>query len=132
MVSQFINREFIVFLGIGGLAAAVNFFSRLVYSRWLDFSEAVIVAYVTGMVVAYILMRLLVFTKSDQPISKSIVFFVLVNGFGILQTFAVSMILYYLLPLLGVTRWVPEIAHGVGIAVPAFSSYIGHKRFSFK
>ena len=132
MVSQFINREFVVFLGIGGLAAAVNFFSRLVYSRWLDFSEAVIVAYVTGMVVAYILMRLLVFTKSDQPISKSIGFFVLVNGFGILQTFAVSMILYYLLPILGVIRWAPEIAHGVGIAVPAFSSYIGHKRFSFK
>jgi len=51
---------------------------------------------------------------------------------GILQTFAVSVGLYYLLPLVGINRWAPEIAHGIGIAVPALSSYVGHKRFSFK
>ena len=32
----------------------------------------------------------------------------------------------------GITRFVPEIAHAVGVAVPAFTSYLGHKRWSFK
>jgi putative flippase GtrA len=49
-----------------------------------------------------------------------------------LQTFAVTMGIYYLLPLIGFNRGVSEIAHGIGIAAPIFSSYIGHKRFSFK
>jgi putative flippase GtrA len=99
---------------------------------WIDCPAAVILGYLTGMVVAFVLMRTFVFPQSSQPVRKSIIFFVMVNSAGILQTFAVSMGLYYLLPLLGVNRWVSEIAHGIGIAVPAFSSYIGHKRFSFK
>jgi putative flippase GtrA len=39
---------------------------------------------------------------------------------------------YYGLPILGVTAFVPEIAHAVGVAVPVFTSYVGHKRWSFK
>ena len=132
MIHHFLKREFLVFLCIGGLAAAVNFFARVVYNQWTDFSAAVILGYLTGMVVAFVLMRVFVFPQSSQPIKKSMVFFVMVNSVGILQTFAVSMGLYYLLPLIGINHWVSEIAHGIGIAVPAFSSYIGHKRFSFK
>jgi hypothetical protein len=33
---------------------------------------------------------------------------------------------------MGVTAYVPEIAHGVGVAVPVFTSYLGHKHFSFR
>ena len=132
MIHHFLKREFLIFLCIGGFAAAVNFIARLIYNQWIDFSAAVILGYLTGMVVAFVLMRTFVFPQSSQPVRKSIIFFVMVNSVGILQTFAVSMGLYYLLPLLGVNRWVSEIAHGIGIAVPAFSSYMGHKRFSFK
>ena len=132
MIRYFLKREFLVFLCIGGLAAAVNFFSRLVYNQWIDFSAAVILGYLTGMVVAFVLMRVFVFSKSSQSVRKSIVYLVIVNSVGILQTFAVTMGIYYLLPLIGVNRGVSEIAHGIGIAVPVFSSYIGHKRFSFK
>jgi putative flippase GtrA len=42
------------------------------------------------------------------------------------------MALYYLLPIAGVTQWVPEIAHAVGVVVPVFTSYLGHKKFSFR
>jgi putative flippase GtrA len=59
-------------------------------------------------------------------------FFVFVNGVAVLQTWAISMALYYLLPIAGVTPWVPEIAHAVGVAMPVFTSYLGHKKFSFR
>ena len=36
------------------------------------------------------------------------------------------------LPSLGVQRFVHEIAHAVGVVVPVFSSYLGHKHLSFK
>ena len=132
MMRSFVSREFLTFLLTGGVAAAVNFGSRIVYNRWLDFSSAVVLAYLTGMVTAFILARRFVFTQGSQSVQRSALFFVMVNGVAVLQTWAISMALYYLLPLAGNTRWVPEIAHAVGIVVPVFTSYLGHKRFSFK
>lgn len=132
MMRSIMSRQFLGFLLTGGLAALVNFGSRILYNQWVDFSSAVVLAYLTGMVTAFILARSFVFTQSSQSVQRSAIFFVMVNGVAVLQTWAISMALYYLLPMAGVTRWVPEIAHAVGVVVPVFTSYLGHKRFSFK
>lgn len=133
MIQQFFSRQFLLFLLTGGTAAAVNFGSRIVYSVWLGFSSAVILAYITGMITAFVLAKLFVFKGSQQSVQRSAGFFVLVNLVAALQTWAISMgLAYYLLPSLGVTLFVREIAHAVGVAVPVFSSYIGHKRWSFR
>ena len=122
-----------VFLLTGGTAAAVNFGSRIVYSVWLDFSSAVILAYITGMITAFVLAKLFVFKDSRQTVQRSAVFFVLVNLAAVLQTWAISVgLAYYLLPSLGVTLFAQEIAHAAGVAAPVFTSYIGHKRWSFR
>lgn len=133
MIRQFMSRQFLAFLITGGLAAAVNFGSRILYNQWVEFSVAVILAYLTGMITAFLLARSFVFTKGSQSVQRSATFFVLVNGVAVLQTWAISMLLaYYVLPWAGITRFVPEIAHAVGVAVPVFTSYLGHKRWSFK
>ncbi len=133
MIRQFMSRQFLAFLITGGLAAAVNFGSRIFYNQWMDFSVAIILAYLTGMVTAFLLARSFVFTDGSQSVQRSATFFVLVNVVGFLQTGAISLLLaYYVLPWAGITRFVPEIAHAVGVAVPAFTSYLGHKRWSFK
>lgn len=132
-MQQFLTRQFLVFLLTGGTAAAVNFFSRIIYNQWMGFSAAVIVAYITGMITAFILAKLFVFKNSQQAVHRSAFFFVLVNLVAVLQTWAISMgLAYYLLPSLGVTIFIREIAHAVGVAVPVFTSYIGHKRWSFR
>ncbi len=132
MMRSFMSRQFLGFVVTGGLAAIVNFCSRIVYSQWLDFSSAVVLAYLTGMITAFILARSFVFTQGSQSVQRSAMFFVMVNGVAVLQTWGISMGLYYLLPFAGVTRWVPEIAHATGVIVPVFTSYLGHKRFSFR
>ena len=133
MIQQFMSRQFLAFLITGGLAAAVNFGSRIFYNQWIDFSSAVILAYLTGMVTAFLLARSFVFTGGSQSVQRSATFFVLVNAVAILQTWAISMLLaYYVLHWVGITRFVPEIAHAVGVVVPVFTSYLGHKRWSFK
>ena len=133
MIKQFASRQFISFVITGGIAAAVNFGSRIVYSVWVDFSIAVVLAYLTGMVTAFILARIFVFTTSNTTLHRSALLFVVVNVFAILQTWAVSMFLaYWGLPALGVDAFVEEIAHGVGVLVPVFTSYLGHKHWSFK
>lgn len=133
MLKQFRSRQFLLFLLTGGFAAAVNFGSRIVYSQWLSFSTAVILAYVTGMVTAFVLARLFVFKQSTRAVHHSAFYFVLVNLVAVLQTWAISLgLAYYVLPALGITVFVEEIAHAVGVAVPVFTSYIGHKRWSFQ
>lgn len=121
------------FLITGGLAAGVNFGSRVIYNQWFDFSTSIILAYLTGMATAFMLARLFVFTDSQQPIHHSALFFVLVNIVAAAQTWVVSIVLAnYVLPWMGVERFTHEIAHAVGVVVPVFSSYLGHKRWSFR
>ncbi|MEK0429221.1 MAG: hypothetical protein RI962_966 [Pseudomonadota bacterium] len=133
MIRHFMSRQFLIFVATGGFAAMVNFGSRIVYNRWTDFSSAVVLAYLTGMLTAFVLARLFVFTDSEQPMRRSAFWFVLVNLIAVLQTWAISMLLaFYLLPMMGVARFIPEIAHAVGVTVPVFTSYLGHKHWSFK
>ena len=133
MIRHFASRQFLVFLVTGGFAAAVNFGSRIVYNQWMDFSMAVVLAYLTGMVTAFVLAKLFVFKESTQSVKHSALWFCLVNGVAVVQTWLISMgLAYYLLPWLGVTRFVPAIAHAAGVVFPVFTSYIGHKRFSFR
>ncbi|CRM95418.1 GtrA-like protein [Pseudomonas sp. 22 E 5] len=127
------SRQFLTFLFTGGTAAAVNFGSRIIYSQWFGFSTAVILAYITGMITAFVLAKLFVFKDSEQSVQRSAVIFVLVNIVAALQTWLISMgLAFYVLPALGVQTFVDEIAHAVGVAVPVFTSYLGHKRWSFR
>lgn len=129
----FSSREFVLFLFTGGTAAAVNFFSRFLYNQWFSFSTSIVIAYITGMITAYLLAKAFVFKKSKQTVSRSIFFFILVNIFAVLQTWIISMWLaYQVLPALHIIEYSHETAHAIGIAIPVFTSYMGHKRFSFK
>ncbi|NTV21839.1 MAG: GtrA family protein [Chlorobium limicola] len=132
MIRQYISRQFAVFLLTGGIAAAVNFSSRIVFSRYTCYQAAIVLACIVGMITAFILARVFVFTESSQKIHRSAIYFVLVNLLALAQTWMVSIgLAFYVLPYLGVRDYAHEIAHAVGIVIPVFTSYIGHKRFSF-
>jgi putative flippase GtrA len=129
----FDTKEFFKFLLTGGIAASVNFFSRIFFNTWLSFSASVYLAYIAGMITAYFLKRHFVFTKGKQPIFHSIGFFIFVNIIAFLQTLAVTMAVFvYILPYLGIVKMTHEIAHAIGICTPIFTSYIGHKKLSFR
>lgn len=133
MIQQFLSRQFILFLVTGGTAALVNFGSRMVYNHWVSFSSAVVLAYLTGMLTAFVLAKGLVFKQSEQSIGRSALLFSAVNVVAVMQTWLISMgLAIYALPAMQVNLWVPEIAHAVGVVVPVFTSYLGHKHFSFR
>jgi putative flippase GtrA len=132
VIQQFLSKQFILFLITGGTAALVNFGSRIVYNQWVSFSVAIVLAYLTGMVTAFLLARRLVFKQSEQSFARSAMMFSAVNVIAVLQTWLITMgMALYVLPYFGVTLFDAEIAHAVGVMVPVFSSYLGHKHFSF-
>ncbi|MBO9688675.1 MAG: GtrA family protein [Mitsuaria chitosanitabida] len=133
MIDAFRSRQFLIFLLTGGVAACVNFGARIVLNRWMGFSAAIVVAYLLGMVTAFVLARTFVFGGGQLALHRSAVYFVLVNAVAVLQTWAASLLLaLYVLPALGVDRFAAEIAHGIGVIVPVFTSYLGHKHLSFR
>ena len=128
-----LSRQFVLFLLVGGVAALANFGSRILYSHWLEFTPSIVLAYITGMVTAFVLSRLFVFRSSSQPLHHSAFYFLLVNLVAVAQTWIVSTLLaFHVLPMLSIDVMRLEIAHAVGVAVPVFSSYVGHKYLSFR
>ncbi|CAM2161131.1 GtrA family protein [Paraburkholderia tropica] len=129
----FVSKKFLMFLLTGGFAAAVNWGSRILYNHWMPYSAAIVVAYITGMITAFVLAKLFVFTESTQSTHRSAFFFTLVNLVAVVQTWAVSVgLAYYVFPKMGMNWHDRDVAHLVGVIVPVFTSYIGHKKFSFK
>lgn len=127
------GRQFLLFVLTGGAAALVNVLSRIGFSLLLRFELAVLAAYAVGMITAYVLARRFVFVRSRQSVRRSFAAFALVNLVAVLQTWLVSIGLrQLLLPVIGVTALVDLIAHGCGVIVPVFTSFLGHKHVSFR
>lgn len=124
--------RFASFLAIGGFAAGVNWLSRFGYERAMPFSVAVIAAYATGMVVAFVLFQRFVFPGSPQPVRQQALRFCLVNLAGMAQTWAVAMLLAgWLFPRIGMSFHPEAIGHGIAIATPVASSWFAHRHFTF-
>lgn len=126
------SRRFLGFLVVSGFAAAVNFASRFAFDVVVPYAVAIVLAYGVGMATAFALNRRFVFTDAGRPLHHQAGWFVAVNVAAVLQTLAVSLLMArWVLPAIGWT-WEPEaVAHAVGIAVPAVTSYFGHRHLSF-
>ncbi len=126
-------RRFLRFLATGGLAAAANVGARLVFSHWMSFSAAIVLAWFVGLTCGYLLARRFVFGAGAQPASRSAAIFVAVNLFALVQTWAVSVgLAQYVLPALGVVRHAQDLAHLAGVGAPVLTSYFAHQRWSFR
>jgi len=124
--------EIVRFLIAGGLAAAVNWSSRFVFSLFLPYEGAVALAYTCGMATGFFAMRRWVFHASTGPIRRQAITYVVVNMLGLAQTLVCSSVFArYLLPAVGIDRFAEPLAHAIGIVVPVFTSFIGHKRATF-
>ena len=126
------HRRFVLFLAAGGAAALVNILSRLALSVVVPYEAAVALAYLCGMTVAFGLNRAFVFAPSGRAAYQEYVRFALVNAVAIAQVWIVSVGLVRLVfPAAGFVWHAETVAHIVGVAVPAVTSYFGHKHYSF-
>lgn len=128
-----ITPQFLRFLVAGGIAASANFGSRFVFSIFFAYGVAVFLAYLVGMLVAFLLMRRHVFNASQGPLSSQVAKFVGVNVLALLQTLAISLVLArWVLPSVGILNQAEALGHIVGVLMPAVTSYFGHKFLTFR
>jgi putative flippase GtrA len=132
-VHALLRSQFVLFLIVGGMAAAVNFCSRVLINKWTGYAWSVAIAYCIGMATAFVLNRLFVFKQSTRPVRHQATWFIIVNAFALLQTLAVSVLLARVVFPAADFEWHPDaVAHMIGIMLPLVSSYFGHKYLSFR
>ncbi|MEO7917313.1 MAG: GtrA family protein [Dokdonella sp.] len=130
--SGMLSRQFFGFVLVSGIAGLANFGSRFLFSMAMPYWAAICSAFVIGLTTAFVLNRRFIFAGSTQSTRSQALRFLLVNLAALVQTLAVSLLLARsLLPLIG-WQWHPEaVAHAVGIAIPAITSYLAHKHWTF-
>lgn len=127
------NGEFFQFLLVGGLAAGINFISRIGFSEFVSYRTAIVLAYLIGMLTAFILSKHYVFEQSGRPFKDELRDFTIVNIFAVIQVWLISVgLAEYFFPYISFTFYPEEIAHLIGLGIPAITSYFGHKYFSFR
>lgn len=127
------TRQFLLFLAAGGLAAGVNFGSRIALSQWMGYVPSILVAYAMGIITAFALNKLFVFNEASNALHHQVLWFITINLAAVVQTILISLFLArWALPTMGVDFHNETIAHGIGVAAPVITSYIGHKHFSFR
>lgn len=125
--------QFLRFTLAGGVAAAANYGSRFVFSAWVSFPVAIVLAYLVGMATAFVLMRQHVFDGRGKPVGRQVLWFTIVNLLAVIQTLIISLLLaHWLLPAIGVEQHVEAIAHFFGVIFPIWTSYLGHRYGTFK
>ena len=133
-----LDHRFVRFLLAGGLAALCNFGSRFLYSIFVEFSTAVVLAFITGLIAGYLLNKRYVFTTSANSRAHELSWFLFINLLALVQTWGLSIYLAQLLPKVifiqtaSGSEWTEAIAHLAGIILPVFTSYIGHRYLTFR
>lgn len=133
MSASLLTPQFLRFLFAGGIAAMANFGSRFVFNQWLGYGVSIVLAYLVGMTVAFVLMRQHVFTSSKGSLQSQMVKFAIVNLLAVIQTLLISFVLArWMLPAVGIVNNAEALAHLVGVLVPVVTSYFGHRLLTFR
>lgn len=120
------------FIFAGGVAAVANIMARIALSQVMNYSLAIIVAYLIGMSTAYMLMRIFVFERSGNSMAHEYARFGLVNIFALMQVWIVSEgLAQWLFPTIGFDWHTETVAHTIGVLSPVAASYFGHRFFTF-
>lgn len=127
------TREVVLFLLSGGIAAALNWGSRFLFSLWVPFPVAVVLASMVGIATGFVLMRTFAFRAGGRPFLPQSVRYVLVNIGSLAQTFIVSLLMArWVLPAVGVHEQAEAIGHLAGVLFPAVTSYFAHRSYTFR
>lgn len=128
-----VRMQVVRFLGLGAVAAGINYGARFAFDPFMAFEAAVALAYLVGMVVAFILFQRFVFGDAGDGQVRQAGRFVAVNMVGIVVALAVSSLMArFILPSVGWTFHPYAVAHAFGIMAPTLTSYVGHRFFTYR
>lgn len=133
MTALWIHQQFLAFVAVGTLAASCSILVRYLANLVVPFEFAVAISHVSGMLCAFTLNKLVVFSKTSHPTIVELGRFALVNMLSLVVATVVGSIAFrLLLPALGIEKYADWIAHLIGLGACAIPSYLAHRHYSFR
>ncbi len=131
MIRHFLSKQFLGFVAVGGTAALLHWLARILMSEWLSFPVAVCLAYVLGMLVAFVLNKQFIFVRSSRPIRLQIRDFVLINLAFAPVVWVSAVSLNHFFEQVSWSFYPEALAHGIAIALPMLATFLIYKFFTF-
>ena len=124
--------QFARFVIAAGLSVPVNLGARVLLSHVIPYEIAIVLSHLCGMLTAYVLIRSFVFEPSGRRPSSELTRFTLVNVVSLVVTWVVAVgLLRIVFPRIGFATSPEFVAHVLGLGVATFTSFYGHRRYSF-
>lgn len=121
------------FFLVGIAAAMVNITSRVLFSSFVHFEVAIVLAFLVGLTFAFSMSRLFVFEESQKSLWEQYFRFFLVNLAALAQVWLISVgLTKWLFPTIAWTFHAQLLAHAIAVGSPILTSYYSHKFFTFK
>lgn len=121
------------FVAAAGASVPFNIGARIAFSRVVPYEIAVLLSHLVGMLVAYALTRVFVFDASGRSVRSELGRFAVVNAVSAALTWLVSVgLVRVVFPWVGFDREAELVAHVIGLGAASVSSFVGHRRFSFR
>lgn len=132
MIKYLFTKQFLGFVAAGGFAAFMNWLSRIIFSLWIPFSWAIVLAYIVGMATAFALNRMFIFKHSQKPAIEQAKGFIFMNllSFPIVWLAAISINKGML--ALGYHSYTESIAHAIAVTLPTITTFLFYKIFAFR
>jgi putative flippase GtrA len=133
VVSLYVSAQFARFLVVGGVALVCHWLSRFAFNMVVGYGWAIVLAYLVGILVAFVLNKIYVFPFSGRSLNFEVFFFFLVN----IAAFPFVWIIAYALGEWVLAERMPRepalaLAHGVAITLPVFVNFALHKFITFR
>ena len=133
VVSLYVSAQFARFLAVGGVALLCHWLSRFAFNWFVSYGFAIVLAYLVGILVAFVLNKIYVFPFSTRPLNFEVFFFFLVN----IAAFPFVWIVAYALGEWVLADRMPRevalaLSHGFAITLPVFVNFALHKFVTFR
>jgi putative flippase GtrA len=126
------RSQFLKFVIAAGLSVPVNLGARVLLSRVMPYEVAIVVSHLCGMLTAFVLIRSFVFEPSGRRAASELARFTLINVLSVVVTWVVAVgLLRVVFPRVGFATSPELVAHILGLGVASFTSFYGHRRYSF-
>lgn len=132
MIDKLVSSQFLKFIFCGFAAALCNISAKIIIEEKSNYFFAILFSYLVGMIVAYILNSMYVFSSNKEKRLREIILFTSYNLFMVpvvlLNTFLVDSI------IAGIsgTNGSYTISHIIGVASPIILSFFYHKYVTFE
>jgi putative flippase GtrA len=132
MIKYFITKQFLMFLFVGGIAAVLNWLSRVFLSTLIPFYWSIVVAYFIGMCAAFTLNHFFVFPDATKPRLAQARDFIFTNLLSLPLVFFSAIKINIYLKSLGILNHCEEWSHAIALTLPTLASFLIYKFFAFK